>query len=102
MDEVGGSWKSWATFIINETKRFGSEMKDMDSEIKNTSKELHHLQTDLIKMDYSRDLVNIQEDIKKISSSIEELQQFKIKILAITSTINIIFGISITIIGLFR
>lgn len=111
------SWNEWANHILNSTKRFGEEIKELKIEINSLNKDTNNIKTELVKFTASNriDLIDehfknlitalqvqvssLQDASEKHDKNIEELNRFKIKILAIGGTINAILAIALATIS---
>ena len=114
------SWSEWANHILNSTKRFGEEIKELKSDINTLNKDTNNIKTDLVKFTASNkiDVINehfeslikalqtqiktLEETSSKHDKAIEELNNFKLKVVTVGATINILLGIALTVVSTFN
>ena len=93
-----GSWASWAKYIVNETKRFGTEINKIEDEIKEHGKVVNAIQTDLIKIGMAETQIHeLRNSLEKMEKEIQDLQKFKTRIVAVLGTLNVLLGIAVGI-----
>lgn len=111
------SWGQWAIHILDSTKTFKEEIKQIKIDLSSLNKDTNSIQTELVKFTSSNriDLLierydnqfkaielrlnGMEDTINKHSTNLDDLNNFKTKIIAVVATVNVIFTIALAIVG---
>lgn len=68
------NWGSWAKLIVSETKRFGEEIKKIETEIKENTRDINEVQRSIIKLGQNENIELLKKDILAVDSGQKEIK----------------------------
>lgn len=103
-DDTGGSWSQWARFVLNEQKRVGSGVRDLEQQLKQLAGNVSDVQKEMIDTKYSvatnlHEIEEIHKSIIELRNDVNDYREFRTKVKVVMAGMSFVFTAGVTLIS---